>query len=175
MSILKKFTSIATVAACVVGSVMFGGCGSKPKMQKFDVTVINSSTQPVAVDLVAVPKTEVDTWKSYNVDEYFGGNDVRRANNSQYIRKFEFNAPGGQEKVATNDAIWKTWHPNRPMLLVLATSRNLRAQAGKAGENNVRVKEIELTNEYFEKPYAFTVTVTDSGISVNPPPVKKEK
>lgn len=172
MGILNKLVSVAVAAACLAGSVALGGCGSKPKMQKFDITVVNSSSQPVAVDLVSVPQSEVDSWKAYPIDDYFGGNDQRRADNSQYIRKFELNEPGKQVKVGAVDDIWKIWAPNRPTLMILATSRNLRAQAVKTGEDKVRRYEVPLTNEYFVKPYAFTVTVTDSGVSVNPPPTK---
>jgi len=167
-SILTRLVALLALSAGASLPVL-GGCNGA---QKFDIGLTSKATQKVEVDLIAVPENEADTtWRAKNLDDYFSGNDTLRSDHAERTKSYTF-TEGQSARITINkdDPIWNKWDDKRPLLVVLANSRSLRAEAQKAGGQDPRRNVIPLNEKYWSEEKKFEITVTDGGIQVNPPP-----
>lgn len=174
--VVKGWGIVAVAALCL------GACGPNVKMKKFnigvgpDASLKDAGTNRMGkleVDLVAVGNNQDDLtkWRTKNLNDYFSGNDPLRTGAAAYTKSLTF-ADGNEARITINlnDEIWKQWYPNRSNLFVLANSRALSAESQK---QEIRRREIPLTNDYW-KGNSFQITIKNSGIEVDPPPTKAE-
>jgi len=171
MTLSKRSITLAATGLLAFGVGGLGGCGGyKPK--KFDISIQPRTTDTVLVDLIAVPKDDVETkWMGLDVENYFSGNNTVRASNVEFTKTYKFEGGATQQvQINRNDPIWSKWFKTRPVLIVLATSGSLAREAAK--NPSVRKARIDMTTEYYDAD-AFTITVKDGGIQVDPPPMKK--
>ncbi|MBS0195885.1 MAG: hypothetical protein JSR77_03925 [Planctomycetes bacterium] len=178
----NKATNVLVVGFLAATSALLVGCDGTPKVKPMDIGVAPDASLKdagsgkmgkVEVDLVAVGKDDEGKWDSKSINDYFSGNDALRAGATAYSKSFVF-ADGQDAKivVAKGDPIWNVWKQNRPILFIMANSRALAMESAK---QEVRRKKINLLSDRWPKVDAFTITVKNGGIEVNPPPTEPVK
>jgi hypothetical protein len=165
----RMLCRLVLLLACVSG-----GCSAGPSMKPFDVIVQPQITHGQGVpasfelNLVGVSDAELDQWKDYPVNRYWGPKDPLRKNADAVVMTFSDADPKPQT-LARTDPVWQQWKARGVMnLVVMAFLPALPAPAAPAADPRKLV--LPLDRRRWGDIDQILVLLTNAGLQTNATP-----